>query len=320
MKPQRPSRQPRAFSLVELLVVIAIIGIVIAILIPALRGARIQARKVATMSTMNQLNAACAQFVSDHKRNPGFFTPAQMGDSQNASNNGGFTGMQNVLLDLAGGVTKAPAQAGVVFDVGPGGAATVMIDITKIGASGQGKGYFNPDKSALVADPGLNGTANNKLMPQVVDAFGNPILAWLQDERPSGQFASDNASTPARFYWASNYGVLASAGIGRDRRDQSDGNNSMLASALSANDRAITMASLLGNPAMPLAGSNPMAPAAARGPVVFHSAGPDGYFMGRNDRGTKVYGSTGSPNVPYRSGNDIDVMNDYDDLKQAAGN
>lgn len=316
------ARLPRAFSLIELLVVIAIIGIVIAILIPALKGARMQARKVATLGTIRDLGSACASFTTDNHRNPGYFSPAAMGAAANAQPTGGFTGMQNLLLDLAGGITKAPASGTTIFDVGPGGSPSVMIDITKIGGSGTGKGYFTPDKSALVADNGLAGSNNNKLMPQIVDAFGNPILAWVADERPSAVFAADDSSTLAKFYWASNAGVLNSTGIGRDRRDQNSTDGSMLGGGYSAPNRVITMASLLGNPAAPKANSSPLEPAAARGPIFFQSAGPDGFFMGKYDRGTKSFGAPPASivNVPYRTGTDIDVMGAYDDVTQAAGN
>ncbi|MDP1661016.1 MAG: prepilin-type N-terminal cleavage/methylation domain-containing protein [Phycisphaerales bacterium] len=320
MKPAntRAHRNPSAFSLVELLVVIAIIGVVIAILIPALAGARRQSRKVATMATLRDLSNASNQFFTDNKRNPGYFSPAAMGAAANATANGGFTGMQNLLLDIAGGITQAPPSAGVIFDVGPGGSTPVRIDLTKIGASGTGKGYFAPDKSSLVADSGLVGSANNQLMPQIVDAFGNPILAWVADERPSTEFAADNSSTLAKFYWASNAGVLTSTRIGRDQRDQ---NNSSMLGGSFATGRVATMAALLGNPAFPQQ-NDPTKPAAAKGSIVFQSAGSDGFFMGRYDNATKSFGtpSGGITTVPYTTGTGIDIMGSYDDVMQAAGN
>jgi prepilin-type N-terminal cleavage/methylation domain-containing protein len=316
---------PRAFSLIELLVVIAIIGIVIAILIPALKGARIQSRKVATQATLRDLGNASLQFTNANNRNPGHFSPAQMGASANAQAGGGFTNMQNILLDISGGLTQASASPGVIFDVGPGGTPTEMVDITKIGSSTTGKGYFAPDKAALVADAGLAGSANNKMMPQIVDAFGNPILAWVQDERPSNLFAADDSSTLARFYWSSNAGVLNSTGIGRDQRDHKNG-SSMLGGGYSATQRVETMGGLLGNPAFPRQPvSTPAIPAAPRGPIVFESAGADGFFMGRFDRGAKTFGLPlgGNPtSVPYVASTsaDTDVMGAFDDIIHAAGN
>ena len=326
MKLAKPFGRPsRAFSLIELLVVIAIIAIVIAILIPALRGARITARKAATSATLRDLCSASTAFYTDTKRNPGYFSPVAMGAGTNATNTGGFTQMQNVLLDLAGGITQAAPVAGQIFDVGPGGSAGVRVDLTKIGASGAGKGYFTPNKSALVADAGLVGAANNKLFPLMMDAFGNPILGWVADERPTATFAAVNSAAPAKFYWASNAGVLNATSIGRDQRSQVFGPDACSMLGGGANGAALvdTMAALLGHPSYPKANVSPEVPDAPRGKVVFHSAGADGYFMGRTDRGTKVFGTPSggaATSVPYRTGTNIDVISDFDDVVQATGN
>jgi len=54
--PARP--RPRAFTLIELLVVIAVVALLMALLIPALHGAREQARRVVCLSNLRQLTAA----------------------------------------------------------------------------------------------------------------------------------------------------------------------------------------------------------------------------------------------------------------------
>jgi prepilin-type N-terminal cleavage/methylation domain-containing protein/prepilin-type processing-associated H-X9-DG protein len=67
---QHSSSLRRGFTLVELLVVIAIIGILIAILLPAIQAARESARKVQCSNNIRQLGLACLNYESSQKRLP----------------------------------------------------------------------------------------------------------------------------------------------------------------------------------------------------------------------------------------------------------
>jgi len=58
------------FTLVELLVVIALIGLLVALLLPALSGAEARGRSVACKNHLRQIGAALSMYVADHRRYP----------------------------------------------------------------------------------------------------------------------------------------------------------------------------------------------------------------------------------------------------------
>lgn len=66
----------RAFTLFELLVVIAIIGILAALLLPTLSGAKSQARSTVCKNHLSQIGRAMAMYVADHN----YYPPLEVGD------------------------------------------------------------------------------------------------------------------------------------------------------------------------------------------------------------------------------------------------
>ncbi len=320
----RRAERAAGFTLIELMVVIIIIAVIISIVLPALAGVRRRARTAATLVMMTRITAAAGVFANDKQgKMPGYFSAREMGFSDNLTQ--GFSAMQNVMLDLAGGVVAAGSQpqplAGDVL-VGPGTqtAQQVWVRPDLMGSSGTStdKLYFVPDAKHWVAQDTAGqqvGIAANVALRSVVDDFSNPLLAWVIDDTAVGQitqltdFAKDklnNLATDrsARFYGASNAAFLGASGLGARSYSQTDPTNgSMIQLGTTASDLENSLCGILGSPSFPYrapaATAAPTIPAAARAPFVVHSAGADGIYFGKKDRGAKQFTQ---PYIDYQMG------------------
>jgi prepilin-type N-terminal cleavage/methylation domain-containing protein len=65
----RPAAAPGAggFTLIELLVVVAVIGVLVAIVLPALAGARESARRTVCLSNLRQMHVACRTYADENR-------------------------------------------------------------------------------------------------------------------------------------------------------------------------------------------------------------------------------------------------------------
>jgi prepilin-type N-terminal cleavage/methylation domain-containing protein/prepilin-type processing-associated H-X9-DG protein len=67
MRRQRPWLGVRAFTLVELLVVVAVIGVLAALLLPALAGGRQAGQRIKCVSNLRQLGLAAQMYFDEHE-------------------------------------------------------------------------------------------------------------------------------------------------------------------------------------------------------------------------------------------------------------
>lgn len=329
----------RGYTLIEMMIVIVILITLIAIFAPVIGGARNAARTVATRQLVTNLQASSASFELDQRRLPGYFTQAQMGDPANRDR--GFSNMQNIMLDLSGGVVAT--NNATALTVGPTATNTAFVRLDLINAPTEAKGvtknvYFTIDKKNWVAHTAAQKEASiqhHRDLPDVVDAFSNPLLVWIEDDGagPNDVFAAAASSTRAHFYWNSNAAFLRSTALGRGAKNQADAvEGSMLTprAGLALAEIELSMNGVLGHPAFPAPQANvstPPVPATARGKIVFHSAGADGVFLGARDRGGLIATSTNPGGTPphrtnvidYRGGKS-DPLDNFDDIITVGGN
>lgn len=329
----------RGFSLIEMVVVVGILVVVLAIVLPALSGARTAARKSATQSLMSNLQTATQTFTLDNKRLPGYFNMSDMASADNDTR--GFSMMDNVMIDLAGGITQAARDTGNnqpcdlengprIIDVGPRPTALVKINLANFGGTTSTggtstKAYFPVDRKNTARQciggskrAGTSAPLDHLAMPTLIDSFGQPILAWAQDDRIAlnTEFARERESAGrARFYWNTNAAFLRATALGELGENQADLTKGSLLGVSGANANT-TLQGLFGNPSAP----DPTDATKAldsRGKMIYHSAGANGIYVGKKERGGKNAGVNG---LAYQAGRDPVNDGSFDDIFLTTGN
>src|SRR5687767_11089363 len=99
-------RRLRAFTLVELLVVIAIIGVLVALLLPAVQAAREAARRNRCLNKMKQLALANQNYLSARRRFPPGHTHPRTPPCSGSGLNGGPPWSVLILPYIEGGAVQ----------------------------------------------------------------------------------------------------------------------------------------------------------------------------------------------------------------------
>ena len=120
----RLKRKRLAFTLVELLVVIAIIGILVALLLPAIQAAREAARRSQCSNHLKQLGVALHNYHDVHNALVSRTGGTQGPEPWHTSNNGQLSGFAGLLPFLEEGPLWDDISQGVGYGPGPGGVAT----------------------------------------------------------------------------------------------------------------------------------------------------------------------------------------------------
>jgi len=296
-------RTRKAFTLVELLVVVAIIALLLGILLPALAAVRERARNVASKAQLESLATACNTYEVTFGSSPGFFSEDQM--TANSSSYGNFTGTQNLMFSLMGGLITSGGTT--LF----GG---MQYDVDEIGngplAGNRRYGAFYSPKAGELATVEIGGPPGSNYIQElktIVDASsGVPILYF---RATGGNTPVDVRTSSDDIYgWVSNWAYLNAEPMTTVKGNTYNQKENSLLSNNGASNSAVTtnMAWMVTNPTLSDWSDNPNGSNdVVRGGYTLMSAGADGIYANKQaNNGNQSAISSEADYTSFDSNND----------------